>query len=158
MKKPGEFQVVNHSVPRADGFAKVTGRAIYTSDIELDGMCWAKVLRSPFAHARIVSIDTSAARTHPGVLDVITGADLNGLKAYYGHAMKDHPILAIGKVRFMGEPVAAVVACDELTAEEALELIEVEYDELPSVVDVDSALAPGAPLIHEQSYSEGAFR
>jgi CO/xanthine dehydrogenase Mo-binding subunit len=158
LKKPGEFKVVNHSVPRADGVVKVTGRAIYTSDIELDGMCWAKVLRSPFAHARIVSIDVSAARRRAGVLDVITGADLHSLKAYYGHAMKDHPILAIGKVRFMGEPVAVVVACDELAAEEALEFIEVEYDELPSVVDVDSALAAGAPLIHEQSYSEGAFR
>ena len=158
MKKPGEFRVVNHSVPRADGVAKVTGRAIYTSDIELDGMAWAKVLRSPFAHARIVSIDTSAARRSPGVLDVITGADLGPLRPYYGHAMKDHPILAIGKVRFIGEPVAVAVAEDDLAAEEALQLIEVEYDELPSVMDVDTALAPSAPLIHDESYAEGAFR
>jgi CO/xanthine dehydrogenase Mo-binding subunit len=158
VKRPGEFKVVNHSVPRADGVAKVTGRAIYTSDLELDGMAWAKVLRSPYAHARIVSIDVSAARRHPGVLDVITGADLASLRPYYGHAMKDHPVLAIGKVRFIGEPVAVVVAGDDLTAHEALELIEVEYDELPSVMEVDTALAPSAPLIHDQTYSEGAFR
>ena len=158
MKRPGEFKVVNHSVPRADGVAKVTGRAIYTSDMELDGMAWAKVLRSPYAHARIVSIDVSAARRHPGVLDVITGADLASLRPYYGHAMKDHPVLAIGKVRFVGEPVAVVIAEDDLVAQEALELIEVEYDELPSVLEVDTALAPSAPLIHDQAYSEGSFR
>jgi CO/xanthine dehydrogenase Mo-binding subunit len=158
VKKPGDFSVVNHSVPRADGVVKVTGRAIYTSDVELDGMVWAKVLRSPYAHARIVSIDVSAARERSGVLDVITGADLGGLRPYYGHAMKDHPVLAIGKVRFLGEPVAVVVAEDDLTAEEALEFIEVEYDELPAVIGVDDALAPAAPLIHEQAYSEGAFR
>jgi CO/xanthine dehydrogenase Mo-binding subunit len=158
VKKPGEFNVVNHSVPRADGVAKVTGRAIYTSDLELDGMVWAKVLRSPYAHARIVSIDVSAARQIPGVLDVITGADLSSIRPYYGHAMKDHPILAIGKVRFIGEPVAVVVAEDDVAASEAVELIEVEYDELPSVVDVDAALDASAPLIHEESYAEGAFR
>ncbi len=158
MKKPGEFRVVNHSVPREDGVAKVTGRATYTSDMHLGDMAWAKLLRSPLAHARIVSIDTAAARKHPGVLDVITGADLSTLRPYYGHAMKDHPVLAIGKVRFIGEPVAVVVAEDELTAAEAVELIEVEYDELQAVMDVDPALAPSAPLIHDQVYSEGAFR
>jgi CO/xanthine dehydrogenase Mo-binding subunit len=158
VKKPGEFKVVNHSVPREDGVAKVTGRAIYTSDIELDGMAWAKVLRSPLAHARIVSIDVSEARKQPAVLDVITGSDLETIRPYYGHAVKDHPALAIGKVRFIGEPVAVVVAEDEASAEEALELIEVEYDELPTVMDVDAALAPGAVLIHEESYREGAFR
>jgi CO/xanthine dehydrogenase Mo-binding subunit len=149
---------VNHRVAREDGVAKVTGRAKYTSDIELDGMAWAKVLRSPFAHARIVSISTDNARKLPGVLDVITSADLEGLNPRYGHAVKDHPVLAIGKVRFIGEPVAVVVAEDEATAEEALELIEVEYDELPAVMDCEGALASGAPLIHEEQYGEGAFR
>ena len=122
--------VVNHSVPRADGVAKVTGSAMYTSDMMLEHMAWAKVLRSPYAHARIVSIDTSAARRQPGVIDVLTGDDLDGLNPYYGHAVKDHPLLAIGKVRFVGEPVAAVIAEDELTAQEALEDIAVEYEEL----------------------------
>ncbi|HEV2688940.1 MAG TPA: xanthine dehydrogenase family protein molybdopterin-binding subunit, partial [Bryobacteraceae bacterium] len=158
MKKPGEFTVVNHSVPREDGRAKVTGRATYTSDIVLENMAWAKVLRSPFAHARIVSIDVSRARQEPGVIDVITGKDLAGINAYYGHAMKDHPLLAIDKVRFVGEPVAAVVAEDELSAQEALELIDVEYEELPMALSVDSALAPDAPRIHERDYGEGAFR
>jgi CO/xanthine dehydrogenase Mo-binding subunit len=158
VKKPGEFKVVNHPIPRTDGIAKVTGRAIFTSDMELEGMVWAKVLRSPFAHARIVSIDVSAAQRHPGILDVITGADLSELNSVYGHAVKDKPILAIGKVRFIGEPVAVVVAGNELEAEEALELIQVEYDELPAVMDVDAALTPDAPLLHDQTYSVGAFR
>jgi len=158
VKRPGEFQVVNHSVPREDGRAKVTGRAKYTSDLELEGMAWAKVLRSPFAHARIVSIDVEQGRRRPGVLDAIAGADLDSLKPYYGHAVKDHPVLAIGKVRFIGEPVAVVVAEDEAAAEEALDFIEVEYDEIPAVMDCDAALADGAPLIHEANYREGAFR
>lgn len=158
MKKPGEFRVVNHSVPRADGRAKVTGRATYTSDLVVENMVWAKVLRSPFGHALIRSIDVSQAKAHPGVIDVITGADLKGIDPYYGHAVKDHPILAIERVRFVGEPVAAVVAETELAAEEALELIEVDYHELTAVIGVDEALAPDAPLIHERDYREGAFR
>ena len=158
MKKPGEFSVVNHSVPREDGVAKVTGRAVYTSDIVLEGMAWAKVLRSPFAHARIASMDVSGARKQPGVIDVITGRDLRGISPYYGHAMKDHPLLAIDKVRFIGEPVVVVVAEDELSAEEALEFIAVEYEELTPVLNVDAALTEGAPLIHEHNYGEGAFR
>lgn len=158
MKKPGEFRVVNHSVPRADGRAKVTGRATYTSDLVLENMAWAKVLRSPFGHALILSIDVSQAKAHPGVIDVITGADLQGIDPYYGHAVKDHPILAIERVRFVGEPIAAVVAETELAAEEALELIEVDYHELTAVIGVDEALAPDAPLIHERDYREGAFR
>ncbi len=158
MKKPGEFTTVNHSIPRGDGPAKVTGRAIYASDIELDGMAWAKVLRSPFAHARIVSIDSSEARRQPGVFAVLTGGDLQGINPYYGHALKDHPLLAIGKVRFVGEPVAAVVAADESAAQAALEQIAVEYDELPTVLEIDDALAPQATAIHEESYKEGAFK
>ncbi|HYB71848.1 MAG TPA: molybdopterin cofactor-binding domain-containing protein, partial [Candidatus Sulfotelmatobacter sp.] len=158
MKKPGEFAVVNHSVPREDGVAKVTGRAIYTCDVVLEGMAWAKVLRSPLAHARIASIDVSAARRRPGVIDVLTGGDLQGLDPYYGHAVKDHPLLAIGKVRFRGEPVAVAIAEDEASAQEATEHIAVEYEELPAVLNCDAALAEGAPLVHERDYAEGAFR
>lgn len=158
MKRPGEFSVVNQSLPRTDGFAKVTGRAVYSSDIVLEGMAFAKVLRSPVAHARIVRMDTSAAARQTGVIAIVRGDDLEGIDPYYGHALKDHPILAIGKVRFMGEPVAAVVACDELSAHEALESIVVEYDELPAVLDVDTALADGAPFVHEAVYQEGEFR
>src|ERR1043165_17 len=170
---PSEFHVVNHSVPREDGLAKVTGRAVYASDIRLEGMAHAKVVRSPFAHARILSIDTSGVLEQPGVITVLTGNDLQGhersecepdrakqskIDPYYGHAVKDHPLLAIEKVRFLGEPVAAVIAEDERSAFEALESVQVEYEELPAVLDSDSALAKGAPLVHETAYRRGGFR
>jgi CO/xanthine dehydrogenase Mo-binding subunit len=158
MKRKGDFQVVNHSVPRADGIAKVTGTATYTSDMAVLHMAWAKVLRSPYAHARIVSINADAARKRPGVIAVLTGEDLGDLFPYYGHAVKDHPLIAIGKVRFVGEPVAAVVAEDELTAQEALDDIQVEYDELTPILDVDSALDPKAACIHDRDYRAGNFR
>ena len=119
------FAVVNHSVPRTDGVAKVTGSATYASDITLERMAWAKLLRSPFAHAKILSIDVSEAKRQPGVIDVLTANDLGALHPYYGHAVKDHPLLAIGKVRFVGEPVAAVIGEDELSAQEALDKIKV---------------------------------
>ncbi len=159
-KKSGanNFAVVNHSVPRRDGVAKVTGSATYASDITLERMAWAKVLRSPFAHAKITSIDASEAKRHPGVIDALTGDDLGALHPYYGHAVKDHPLLAIGKVRFVGEPVAAVIAEDELGAQEALDKIQVAYEELTPVLDVDSALAPSAVLVHGMDYIGGAFR
>ena len=115
MTERSEFITVNHSVPRGDGIAKVAGTALYASDVVVEHMAWAKLLRSPFAHARILSIDASAAKRQPGVIDVLTAADLGGLNPYYGHAVKDHPLIAIGKARFVGEPVAAVIAEDELT-------------------------------------------
>ena len=152
------FAVVNHSVPRADGVAKVTGTATYASDITLERMAWAKLLRSPFAHAKILSVDVSEAKRQPGVIDVLTGNELGPLHPYYGHAVKDHPLLAIGKVRFVGEPVAAVIAEDELSAQEALDKIEVDYEELTPVLDVKTALAPGAVLVHGTDYIGGAFR
>jgi len=152
------FAVVNHSVPRADGVAKVTGTATYASDITLERMAWAKLLRSPFAHAKIRSVDVSEARRQPGVIDVLTGNELGPLHPYYGHAVKDHPLLAIGKVRFVGEPVAAVIGEDELSAQEALDKIKVDYEELTPVLDVKAALAPGAVLVHGTDYLGGAFR
>jgi CO/xanthine dehydrogenase Mo-binding subunit len=152
------FAVVNHSVPRADGLAKVTGSAAYASDITLERMAWAKLLRSPFAHAKIVSIDVSEAKRQPGIIDVLTGNDLDPLHPYYGHAVKDHPLLAIGKVRFVGEPVAAVIGEDELSAQEALDKIKASYEELTPVLDVNTALAPGAVLVHGMDYIGGAFR
>ncbi len=158
MTEPRDFGVVNHSIPRGDGIAKVTGSAMYASDMVVDHMAWAKVLRSPFARARISSIDASQAQRERGVINVLTGDALTELSPYYGHGVKDHPLLAIGQVRFVGEPVAAVIAEDELSAQEALEKIVVEYDELTPVLDVDSALAEGAPLVHEKDYAGGAFR
>src|SRR5438093_757764 len=88
----------------------------------------------------------------------LSGSDLHGIDPYYGHAVKDHPLLAIGKVRFLGEPVAAIVAEDERSAYDALEPVRVDYEELPAVLDVDSALAGGAPLVHEMAYRTGGFR
>jgi CO/xanthine dehydrogenase Mo-binding subunit len=158
VKERSEFVVVNHSVPRGDGIAKVTGSAIYTSDMVVDHMAWVKVLRSPFARARILSIDATAVKKLPGVIDVLTGDTLKGLYPYYGHGVKDHPLIAIGHVRFVGEPVAAVIADDELTAQEAAGKIAVEYEELEPILDVDTALAQGAPRIHETDFADGAFR
>ena len=156
-KKP-DFQVVNHSVPRRDGRVKVTGRATFVSDLRLIGMAYAKVLRSPYAHAKIVSIDTSRAEARRGVYCVLTGNNLEGLNPYYGHAVKDHPLLAIEKVRYAGEPVAAVVAVDERTAFEALEYIDVKYEELKPVLTSREAMEKDAPLIHQRKFEAGALR
>lgn len=156
--KPNEFAVVNHSVPRRDGRAKVSGRALYVSDIKLTGMAYAKVLRSPFAHARITAMDSARAEAKPGVYAVLRGDDLGGLDPYFGHAVKDHPLIAIDKVRYAGEPVAAVIARDELTAYEALELIDVQYEELPAVMEPKEALEASAPLLHERQFEAGALR
>ena len=142
-----------------DATERVTGRVPYTIDLSVPNMLHARVLRSPMAHARIVSIDASRARRVPGVAAVLTGADLEaqeGLQPYYGPIFRDQPILAIGKVRHVGEPVAAVVAVDLDTAQEALDLIEVEFDELPAVFTLEEALADGAPLVHDEPPRLGA--
>lgn len=157
-EKKTDFQVVNHSLPRRDGRVKVTGKAQYVADLKLIGMAYAKVLRSPYAHAKILSIDKSRAEAHPGVHCVVTGFDLDGINPYYGHAVKDHPLLAIEKVRYAGEPVAAVVAIDERTAFEALELIEVKYEELEAIFTPQEAAAKDAPLLHQRQFEAGALR
>jgi CO/xanthine dehydrogenase Mo-binding subunit len=157
-EKRTDFHIVNHSIPRRDGRVKVTGKAQYVADLKLIGMAYAKVLRSPFAHAKIISIDKAKAEAHPGVHCVVTGYDLDGLNPYFGHAVKDHPLLAIDKVRYAGEPVAAVVAVDERTAFEALELIDVKYEELKAVFTPEQAMAKDAPLLHERKFEAGALR
>lgn len=157
-KKKPEFRVVNHSVPRRDGVAKVTGRALYVSDVNLPGMAYAKVSRSPYAHAKILSIDTSKAAKRPGVYAVVTGNDLEGINPYYGHAVKDHPLLAIEKVRYAGEPVAAVAADNERIAFEALEFIDIRYEELKTTLDPKEALEKEAPLLHTRKFEAGALR
>ena len=135
-----------------DARQRVTGRIGYTIDLAFGGMLHAKLLRSTAAHARIRSIDVSRAREVPGVVAVLTGADLasrSDLQPYFGPVYRDQPILAIDKVRFVGDPVAAVAAVDLDAAREALALIDVEYEELPAVFTLDAALAEGAPLVHE---------
>ncbi len=154
MKLAHTYQVIGHAEPRSDGDDKVTGKAIYTVDVELPGMAHGKILRSPYAHARLVRVDASKAEKLSGVFTVITRADQAGLRMF-GAAYKDQSIVAVDKVRYAGDPVAAVAAVDEAIAEEALALIEVDYDELPMVTSIDEALAPGAPLVHDASASGG---
>ncbi len=137
---------VGKPVPRTDGPEKVTGSAIYTADVQIPGTAWGKVLRSRYPHARITSIDVSRARQVPGVHAVITGIDTGG--ALTGRRIFDTPVLAYPIVRFVGDPVAAVAAEDEETAARALELVGVEYEELPAVFDALEALRPGIPLLH----------
>ena len=120
------YDVVGTPVTRAEGPDKVSGAHLYPADVSLPGMVFGKVLRSPFPHAKIVSIDTSKAERLPGVLAVVTGEDLLGVRV--GRFLRDVPPLAQDKVRFVGEKVAAVAAIDPDIAEEALILIEVEYE------------------------------
>ncbi|MGB3271489.1 MAG: xanthine dehydrogenase family protein molybdopterin-binding subunit [Xanthobacteraceae bacterium] len=134
---------------RADYLEKVTGRAEFISDIVVPGMLHGKILRSPIPHGRIVSIDISAALALPGVETVFTGADVDGFDAHWGPSIKDRPVIAIDRVRYVGEPVAVVAALDERTAYDALDLIEVEYEDLPFVTDEMAALADDAPILHE---------
>ncbi len=126
--------------------SKVLGRAQYAGDLKLPGMLHAKVLRSPYAHARIVRIDTKAARALPGVKAVLTGADAP--RTPWGVSHKERRILADGLVRFAGEEVAAVAATTEEIARDALDLIEVEYEELPAILSPDEALDEEAPCVH----------
>ncbi|MGH2540874.1 MAG: xanthine dehydrogenase family protein molybdopterin-binding subunit, partial [Actinomycetota bacterium] len=146
------------SVERRDAAVKVTGTAIFTADLAVPGMCHAQVLRSPYAHAMIRSIRTDRARAMPGVVTVVTAADLDDVDMLYGHAVRDHPIMAIDRVRFAGEPVAAVVATDLHAAAEALQAIEVDYEELPYVTDPLEAIREGAPIIHPTAHELGNQR
>ncbi len=138
--------VVGRPIVRAEGPAKVTGAARYTADELLPGALWARCLRSPLPHARIVRIDTSRAARVPGVRVVLTGADFP--PSLMGRRLKDQPMVARDRVRFVGERVAAVAAVDLDTADEAIALIDVEYEELPAVLDPMAAMEADAPLLH----------
>lgn len=140
------YSVVGKTIPRIEGPDKVTGRARFAADVELPGLLWGKLLRSPLAHGRIVRLDLSAARALPGVVATISGQD--GPEVRTGKTIKDMPVLCSEVVRFMGDAVAAVAAESAEIAEEALNLIEVEYDELPAVTDPGAAMQADAPLLH----------
>jgi len=156
---PDQFTIIGTSANRVDGIDKVTGRAKFTGDMTVPGMLTGKFLRSPYAHARILSISTSEAERVPGVVTVLTAADLTGLHPYLrGEKRKDHPILAIDWALFAGQPVAAVAAVDELSAQEALGKIHVEYEELPAVITVQEALADGASLVHSFAPNNLCFK
>ncbi len=140
-----EFRHIGKSPDRSEAMEKVTGRATYVHDLELLGMLYTKALHSPYARARIVSVDISAAIALPGVKAVLTGEDTNHLIGLY---MIDKRIIAKDFVRYQGEVVAAVAAVDEATAEQAVSLIKIEYEELPSVQTIDEALEAKI-LVHE---------
>jgi len=145
MKTTRDVKGVGVAIPRPDGPEKVTGRVQYVADIKTKGMLHAKLLRSPHAHARILSIDTSAARALPGVRAVITAKDIPQLKKKA--PTRAHAVLAIDRAVFMGQPVAAVAADEPAIAEEALDLIKVEYQVLPVAVDPLKSMQPGAPPV-----------
>ncbi len=145
-----EGSSVGVSIPRVDAADKATGRAIYTDDITLPNMVYGKILGSTIAHGRVIRIDTSKAEALPGVLAVLTAKDVPDTMYGVSPARYDEYILAKDKVRHVGDEVAAVAAVDQRTAERALELIDVEYEALPFVLDPYEAAQPGAPLIHER--------
>jgi len=149
-----EYTVINTPIHNIDGIAKVTGRAEYTFDIKLPHMLHGKILRSPHPHAKILNIDTSQAEGLTGVKAVVTGQDTLGIKQGIWRRFEelcDEEILARSKVRYIGEPVAAVAAVDEDTAEAAIDLIEVEYESLPGVFEPLEAIKKGAPQLHEHA-------
>jgi len=141
-----QLKYVGHSVPRVDGIEKVTGKAKFVGDLVIPGMLYGRILRSAYPHARIRSIDARQAEALPGVVTVLTAADIADLNPIYN----GRPVIALDKVRYVGEPVAAVAAMDSATAEEALSLIEVDYQELPAAIGIEAALHKNAPLIHEE--------
>ena len=148
---------VGNKAARVDGIEKVTGQAKYTADLNLPGLLEAKVLRSPFPHAMIDRIEVREAAALAGVKAILTRDDLNDINPFYGNCLRDRALVALDRVRFVGEPVAVVAAEDPLTAEEALSLIDVQYTPLPCLSTVDEALAPGAPLLHESAAGAGEF-
>src|SRR5262245_31519462 len=138
---------IGKAVPRIEGAEKVSGRTRYAADVEIPDALWAKLLRSPHPHARILKVDTSKASKLSGVRAVLTRADIPTIMT--GLRMKDMPLLARDRVRYVGEPVAAVAADSLEIAEEALYLIDVEYEQLPFVTDPVESIRPGAPVLHD---------
>src|SRR5438045_2502237 len=162
----GIAAMLGSPIKRREDPRLITGQATYVDDIKLPGMLHMVVLRSPYGHARINSIKTDATRTHPGVRPVYTAQDLKGvignvpIAVPLGHIAKGmgvHGPLAEGKVRFYGDPVAVVIADDRYIARDARDLIEVDYEPLRAVVDVEKAMQPDAPLLYEEFQTNVAF-
>jgi len=155
----GIAAMLGSPIKRREDPRLITGQATYVDDIKIPGMLHMAVLRSPYGHARITSIDTSAARQHPGVVAVYTSEDLKGVVGNIAIAvplgkiaegMGNRGALADGKVRFYGDPVAVVIADDRYTARDARDLIEVDYEPLPAAIDVEKAMQPDAPILYEE--------
>ena len=153
-----ETPQVGRSVPRLESWLKVTGRAEYVHNLRLPGMLYGKIFRSSVAHGRIKRIDTAAARAMAGVHRVVTAQDVARIvpEPFYGPAFHDQPVLAVDKVRYVGEPVAVVLAADPHVAEEAVHLITAEYEDLPAVYDEIEAMTSGA-IVHEELKPAGTF-
>ena len=152
------YTVAGTDARRVDGIEKVTGKALYTGDLRLPGMAYAKILRSPLAHARLVKVDASNAMGMNGVIATLTRDDIKDLNYKYGATYKDQSIVAVEKVRYVGDPVAAVLAESPAIAEQALDLIEVEYEELPKVTNIEEATAPGAIQVHPGEVARAELR
>jgi len=152
-----KLSVVGARLPMLDAAQKAKGTALFTDDLVLPGMLYGKILRSPLPHARILDIDTSRAAKLSGVKGVVTGADIPDRQYGIVPMAKDEYALAKGKVRYIGDDVAAVCAVDPEIAEEALELIKVDYEELPAVFDPMESVAEGAPVIHEGVKNNTSF-
>src|SRR5207249_3580963 len=135
---------------RVEGYLKVTGRARYAADVRQVGMLHMVYVRSPYAHATIRAVHAERARAVPGVRAILTGADLPS-HARFGRRIQDWPVLAQGKVRFIGDRVAAIAAETREAAEAAAQVVEVEYDELPVIGSVEEALSDSAPILHEHA-------
>jgi 4-hydroxybenzoyl-CoA reductase alpha subunit len=144
-----EYSVIGKRLPRIDAVEKATGTAEYLGDLKISGMLYGKILRSPYSHAKVLNVDTSKAERLRGVRAAVTGKDTKGIRICVIPHLANKPPLAENQVRFIGDEVAAVAADSEEIAEDALDLIEVEYEELPSVFDPIEAMKPGAVKIHE---------
>ena len=153
-----ETPQVGRSVPRLESWLKVMGRAEYVHNLRLPGMLYGKIFRSTVAHGRIKRIDVTAAQALAGVYRVVTATEVKELipEPYYGPAFHDQPILAVDKVRYVGEPVAVVLASDPHIAEEAAHLITAEYEELPAVYDEVEAMTSKA-IVHDALKPAGTF-
>ena len=148
----GDFDIISHNYPKVDAEDKVTGRAKFAGDINLQGQLYMKFLRSPDPHARILSIDTSEAAALPGVVGIITGKDLTGGTlgcVEIDQATADKTPLAIDKVRYIGDEIAAVAAVSEAVAQQAVSLIKVEYELLPAYLTIDEAMA--SPFVRDNA-------
>lgn len=144
-----EYSVIGKRLPRIDALEKATGKAEYLGDLKMPGMLYGKILRSPYPHAKVSKVDTSKAERVRGIRGAVTGKDTKGIRICVIPHLANKPPLAEDRVRFIGDEVAAVAADSEEIAEEALDLIEVEYEELPGVFDPIEAMKPGAIKIHE---------
>ena len=144
-----QYSVIGSRQPMVDGIVKASGNAKFTADLSLPGMLIGKLLGSPYPHAKVLNIDAKKALALPGVKAVITGADIPGEKYGFFRSRRDETGLTY-KARHIGDPVAAIAAVDEETASEGLDLIKVEYEELPAVFDPEEAMEEGAILVHDE--------